>query len=162
MKYKRLKLSLIFLLTLGLTEIQAQESVNTTGADISGGGGTVSYSIGQIVYHTYSGESISVAEGVQQPYEISIISGVNEIGGISLSVSAYPNPTSDYLILEINNYELSSLTFALYDIGGRLLQNKKITDTQTRINMKYLTPATYLVRVLNDRKEVKTFKVIKR
>ena len=42
-----------------------------------------------------------------------------------------------------------------------LLQNKKITDTQTSIIMNNLVPATYFVKVIKEDKEVKTFKIIK-
>ena len=42
MRHKRLKLSAVLLLGLGLTGLQAQTSVNATGTNASGSGGTVS------------------------------------------------------------------------------------------------------------------------
>jgi len=39
MKYKKLKLSVILLLGLGLTGLQAQTSINATGGNASGSGG---------------------------------------------------------------------------------------------------------------------------
>ncbi len=95
MRHKRLKLSAVLLLGLGLTGLQAQTSVNATGTNASGSGGTVSYSVGQVVYTTNTGASGSVAQGVQQPFEISIVTGIEEAKGINLSVSAYPNPTTE-------------------------------------------------------------------
>lgn len=76
MRHKRLKLSAVLLLGLGLTGLQAQTSVNATDGDVSGSGGSVSYSVGQVVYTTHTGTSGSVAEGVQQPYEISVVTGL--------------------------------------------------------------------------------------
>ncbi|MEJ5266144.1 MAG: hypothetical protein WHT29_12590, partial [Bacteroidales bacterium] len=102
MRHKKLKLSAIILLGLGLTGLQAQESVNATGGNAFGSGGSVSYSVGQVVYTTNSGTNGSVAQGVQQPYEISVVTGLEEAKGINLSVSAYPNPTTDYLTLRID------------------------------------------------------------
>lgn len=96
MRHKRLKLSAVLLLGLGLTGLQAQTSVNATDGDVSGSGGSVSYSVGQVVYTTHTGTSGSVAEGVQQPYEISVVTGLEEAQSINLSVTAYPNPTTDY------------------------------------------------------------------
>ena len=84
MRHKRLKLSTVLLLGLGLTGVQAQTSVNATGGDASGGGGSVSYSVGQVVYTTHTGTSGSVAEGVQQPYEISVVTGLEEAQSINL------------------------------------------------------------------------------
>lgn len=161
MKHKRLKLSALLLLGLGLTGLQAQESVNATGGNASGSGGSASYSVGQVVYTTNTGTNGSVAQGVQQPYEISVVTGLEEAKGINLSVSAYPNPTTDYLTLEIKEFELSDLYVQLYDMNGKLLQSQKITDSQTIIAMGELVPATYFVKVVQNNKEVKTFKIIK-
>jgi len=171
MKYKKLKLCTLLLLGLGLTGLQAQTSVNATGGDASGGGGSVSYSIGQIVYTINTGTNGSVAEGVQQPYEISEVTGIEEAKGINLLVTAYPNPTNDYLKLRIGNdvrtsHALSQLSYQLYDINKKLLQNKKITGNQTKIVMSHLVPAIYFVRVVKTNPDlsqqvIKTFKIIK-
>jgi hypothetical protein len=161
MRHKKLKLSAVLLLGLGLTGLQAQTSVNATGGDASGSGGTVSYSVGQVVYTTNSGTNGSVAQGVQQPYEISVVTGLEEAKGINLSVTAYPNPTTDYLQLKVESEKLKDLSFQLYDMNGKLLQSEKITGNQTSIAMSSLVPATYFVKVIQGNKEVKTFKIIK-
>ena len=161
MKHKRLKLSALLLLGFGLTGLQAQTSVNATGGNASGIGGSASYSVGQLAYTTNTGTNGSVSEGVQQPFEISVVTGLEEAKGINLSVSAYPNPTTDYLTLEVKDFELSTLYFQLYDMNGKLLQSEKITGNQTSIVMSNLVPATYFVKVTQGNKEVKTFKIIK-
>lgn len=161
MRHKRLKLTAVLLLGLGLTGLQAQTSVNATGGNASGSGGSMSYSVGLIVYTTNTGTNVSVAQGVQQPYEISVVTGIEEAKDINLSVSAYPNPTTDYLTLEVKEFELSNLRFQLYDMSGKLLQSEKITGTQTSIVMSNLVPAIYFVKVVQGNKEVKTFKIIK-
>ncbi len=164
MRHKKLKLSAVLLLGLGLIVLQAQESVNITGGNASGSGGSASYSVGQIVYTTNTGTNGTVAKGVQQPYEISVVTGLEEAKGINLSVIAYPNPTTDYLTLEVDSsttLSIQSMSYQLYDIDGKLLQNEKITGTQTSIVMSNLGSATYFVKVVQGNKEVKTFKIIK-
>ena len=158
---------LLLFFTFSLATVQAQESVNAAGGDASGSGGSASYSVGQMVYTTNAGTNGSVAQGVQQAYEISVVSGIEAAKGINLMVSAYPNPTTDYLTLEVKAFELSSLNFQLYDMQGKLLQSDKITDSQTTIPMSSLVPATYFVKVvktqgLASQQEVKTFKIIKK
>ena len=163
MRHKRLKLSAVLLLGLGLTGLQAQTNVNATGGNASGNGGSVSYSVGQVVYTTHKGSNGSVAQGVLQPYEISV-AGIDEANGISLRVMAYPNPTSDYLTLEIDastSLSIQSMSYQLYDIQGKVLQNQKITGYRTSIDMNNLVPATYFVKVIEENKAVKTFKIIK-
>ena len=165
MKHKKLKIGAILLLGLGLTGLQAQESVNATGGNASGSGGSASYSVGQATCQTHTGTSGSVAEGVQQPYEISVVTGIEEAIGINLSVSAYPNPTTDYLTLEVDastTLSILSMSYQLYDMNGKLLQSEIITGNQTRIVMNNLVTATYFVKVIHEKKEVKTFKVIKK
>ncbi len=161
MKYKKLKLSAVFLLVIGLTGLQAQEAIPTTGGEASGTGGSASYSVGQVVYTTNTGTNGSVAQGVQQPFEISVVTAIEEAKGINLSVTAYPNPTTDYLTLSIDEFEISDLSYQLCDINGKLLQKEKITGNQTSIVMSNLVSASYFVKVIQGNKEVKTFKIIK-
>jgi len=161
MRHKRLKLSAVLLLGLGLTGLQAQTSVNATGTNASGSGGSASYSVGQVVYTTNAGTSGSVAQGVQQPYEISVVTAIEEAKGINLSVTTYPNPTTDFLQLTVESEKLKDLSYQLFDMNGKLLQNEKITSNQTSIVMSNLVPATYFIKVIQGNKEVKTFKIIK-
>lgn len=161
MRHKKLKLSVLLLLGLRLSGLNAQTTVAATGGNTTGNGGSASYSVGQVVYHTNTGTNGSIAEGVQQLYEISDVTGLEGAKCISLSVSAYPNPTTDYLTLSIDNFEVSNLSYQLYNINGNLLENKKLESNQTRIVMSNLVPATYFLKVTNGQKEVKTFKIIK-
>lgn len=162
MRHKKLKLSAVLLLGLGLTGLQAQTSVNATGGNASGSGGSASYSVGQVVFTTNTGTSGSVVQGIQQPYEISVVTGIEQAKGINLELSVYPNPTTDYLTLEVKDFEISNLSFQVYDMQGKLLQNEKITVNQTSIGMRNLLPANYFVKVIKDNKEVKTFEIIKK
>jgi hypothetical protein len=81
---------------------QAQESVNASGGDATGTSGTVAYSVGQVVYTSNTGSTGSVAQGVQQSYEIFMV-GIKETE-LNISLSVFPNPTSDNLTLQISNY----------------------------------------------------------
>lgn len=161
MKHKRLKLSTLLLLGLSLTGLQAQEVIPATGGNASGSGGSVSYSVGQVSTQTQTGTNGSVAQGVQQPYEIFVVTAIEQAKGINLSVTAYPNPVTDYLTLSIDKSDISNLSYQLYDMNGKLLQSEKITGNQTRIVMSKLVPASYFVKVNQRNKEVKMFKIIK-
>ena len=159
MNYKKLKISAVFLL-LGLGGLYAQEAVTATGGEASGSGGTVSYSVGQVVYSTTAGTNGSVAPGVQQPYEIAIITGI-EVTEINLELSAYPNPTTDFLNIKIGNYDHEKLWYQLYDMQGKLLENRKIVKSGATIKMESLPASTYFLKVTGKQKSVKTFKIIK-
>ena len=100
---------------------QAQESTNATGGDASGSGGTVAYSVGQVVYTTNTDASGTVNQGVQQPYEIFTV-GIKETE-LNISLSVFPNPTADNLTLQISDYNNEKLSYQLFDMQGKLLNN---------------------------------------
>jgi hypothetical protein len=139
---------------------QAQESVNATGGDATGSGGTAAYSIGQVVYTANTGSTGSVAQGVQHAYEIFPV-GIKETT-LNITLSVFPNPTSDNLILQLNDYNNEKLSYQLYDMQGKLLSNGQVTALQTRINTASLPSATYFINVVNqENKKVQSFKIIK-
>lgn len=159
MRYKHLKISVLLAMLLVSFGLRAQVSMNATGGNATGDGGFVSYSIGQMAFSANSGTNGSVTEGVQQPYEISVLSAAEQAENISLS--AYPNPSTDYLYLTASE-EISGLSYQLFDMNGRLLQSEKIVGNQTNIYMQDLVSATYFVKVNQGNKTVKTFKIIKK
>ena len=157
MKHKKTITSIAFLL-LGLGGLHAQETVTTTGGEATGTGGTASYSVGQVVYTTATGTNGSVAQGVQQPYEISVTIGIKETS-INLELSVYPNPTTDYLTLKVDDFE--TLNFQLIDLQGKVIANKKVTNATTIIKMEELAKALYFLNVTKNNQLIKTFKIIK-
>jgi len=159
---KKRTIILTVMLFATVTNIKAQEVVPTTGGEASGSGGSASYTVGQVVYTTRTGtNNNSIAQGVQQPYEISAVTGIVEAKGINLSVSAYPNPATDYLTVKVENYETANLQYQVFDINGKLLQSVEATGLETKIETNNLVPANYFVKVLDNKKEIKVFKIIK-
>lgn len=159
MKNKTKQLGALLLLGFGFNTTYAQQATTASGGDASGSGGSVAYSVGQIVYTTSTGTTGSVAQGVQQPYEISIPLGLAETS-IKLNLSAYPNPATSYLMLEIDDYD-KALSYQLYDIAGKLLESNTVVANSTTIKMERYATAAYFLKVTQNNKEVKTFKIIK-
>ena len=159
-----LLLFVILAFTFSIPTSLAQETIPASGGDAKGSGGSVSYSVGQLFYRIYPGTNGSVAEGVQQPWEISVVTGIAEAEGIILTVSAFPNPATDYLILRVENYDFENLEYLLYDVSGRLLKEGKVTSSETTIYMVSLVPAVYFLKVFRTEpsyQEVKTFRIMK-
>jgi len=175
---------LLFTFTLIPSIIQAQETIPATGGNASGSGGSVSYTIGQVLCTINTGTNGSVAQGVQQPFEISVVTAIEEAKGISLNYnySVYPNPAFDYLILkiegdvkpqcivslyDINGKVQTQCIASLYDMNGKLITTQKITGNETTIVVSNLAPAAYFLKVIQtqgtaSQKEIKTFKIIKK
>ena len=155
-----LKILLLFW-GINMCQLHAQETIPAAGGVASGSGGTVSYTVGQIAYSSNTTITGTVIEGVQQPYEILVITGIEEAEGIRLEISIYPNPTADRLILKIDNYRLENLAYQLYDNKGNLLFSSKIVENETFIHTGFLIPEIYYMKIIDNTKELKTFKIIK-
>lgn len=187
MQYFKIILSSICLLGIGMSGLDAQETILPTGGDMLGSGGTVCYSIGQIVYNTYTGADLSVtdvvllsefgkissvAEGVQQSNEISVVKEIKKIESEELEVLSYPNPSIDFVYLKVEmykkgnlkteNYEKDNLSYQLFDLAGRLLDSKKIIGNETKIVLSSFVPGYYYLKVTQNDKIAKTIKIYKK
>ena len=150
-------ISLVLTITLN-----AQVSVNSSGGETSGTGGSVYYSIGQVMYNTFSSTDHSVAEGIQQPYEISIITGV-QYSDINLLITAFPNPVKHHLTLKIKDESwITTRTIVLlYDANGNNINQILVNANETSIDFTKNKPAVYFLKIVQNGKEVKIFKIVK-
>jgi hypothetical protein len=160
MRYKKTIASVAFLI-LGLGGLQAQEISVAAGGDASSSGGAVTYSVGQVVYTTNTGTNGSIVQGVQQAYEITVLS-VDETE-LNILLSVFPNPTADMLTLQISDYKNEKLSYQLFDMQGKLLNNGQVNAQQTEINTSLLPAAIYFIHVFSQENEkVQSFKIIKK
>jgi hypothetical protein len=139
---------------------QAQDSVNSIGGVDAGTGGTVSFSVGQMVYTTDSKGSGAVVQGIQRPYRITTtdIKKVND----DISFKAYPNPSSDDLFLEMNAYRNDKLNYQLFDMQGKLIMTNPIEIPKTQINMRTLAVGAYFIHIYNTNNQaIQTIQIIK-
>lgn len=161
MSQKKAKLTMSLLLGMSLSVVQAQQAPTATGGSASGSGGSVNYSVGQIAYTTYFSTAGSVAQGVQQPYELSVVTSMKEGNSIHLNLSVYPNPTSDFLTLKVDDAHMEGLSYQLCDATGKLLEDKKMISAEATISMLNLPDAAYFLKVSSNTTEIKLFKIIK-
>jgi hypothetical protein len=146
--------------TLFSCKVFAQNATVSGGGQISGTGGSVSYSIGQVVYSSLSGTTGSIIQGVQQPFEISIITTVTDIV-IDLKAQVYPNPAANQLLLNIATDQYKNIRFVLTDVLGRALKSEHVMTQTSYIDLSKLNSGTYLLRILSKNKHLKTFQIIK-
>ena len=153
-------ITFIFCATLSAA---AQSGLVSSGGDIQGSNGSVSYTVGQVAVQSIEASAASLTEGVQQPYEIQTV-GVDNYPAITLNAAVYPNPTADRIVLEINNVETfheTSLQAMLFNANGQHIQTVNVVGLQTTINMSALAAGTYYLRVTADQQTLKIFKVVK-
>jgi hypothetical protein len=141
--------------------IQAQETIPTSGGEATGSGGTVSYSVGQLLSNMNIGSNGTVTQGVQQTIEFTVLSNP-ELIALTLSAVTYPNPTTDYIVLSLTDATLTDLSYTMFDLQGRLVTKAKVELKGTQIAMKNLAIGVYILKVNRHNQELKTFKIIKK
>ena len=137
----------------------AQQGIVSGGADNSSSTGSVSYSIGQIDYGNPTSSQGTSFEGLQVPYEIYVVVGIDE-PAVDLSIKVYPNPTDSRLFLSVSDF--SECRYQLYSINGALLSESELTDATTEIDLEEYAATSFILRVHRVQEEIKSFKIIKR
>lgn len=144
----------------------AQHAAVSSGGNAAGSGGSVNFTAGQLFCATFPGPDGSVVQGVQQPFEISVLTELADNPGGSLRCNLFPNPASDYLTLQVDN-PADNLKACLYDIPGNLLAERDITASETRIEIASYPAAAYVLKVLRRgeagtrEQMLKSFRIIK-
>ncbi len=172
---KTTKPFLLAIACMGFTVVQAQNTVCASGGNASSATGNISYSVGQIAYTTNTSSTGSVAQGVQQPYEISVLTGTDESAGISLLYTVYPNPVANMLTFKVEGTVYPDCLISLFDINGKLLRETNLISAETKIDMSPFVTGAYLLAIrktgqstnappatgMNSALNIKTFKIIK-
>jgi hypothetical protein len=161
MKYKSRLIITIALFIINYTTVPAQGTVAASGGNFSGSKGSVSYTIGQVAFTTASSTNNSVTQGIQQSYDISVVTAIENTSDITMNWIVYPNPTRNSIKLSIGSGDFDKVHYRLFDINGRKILDNKIENEESEILMNNLVPSIYLLKVIRNEKEVKTFKIIK-
>ena len=93
-----------FLLIFSPFLVQAQESAHSAGGDGSSSIGSVAFSIGQVVYNSYTTVSGTESQGVQQRYDLGVVSNLEAVVDNQTIEISWEKPTEN--VLEIVGYTL--------------------------------------------------------
>lgn len=85
-----------------------------------------------------------VVNSVKSDYKVEIA------GELSNLFNVYPNPTSNYFIMELNSVKSQKTDFALFDVTGRLVRKMQITGQKTLRFGDDLLPGMYILQLVND------------
>jgi len=144
-------------------QLQAQQAALSSGGNGSGTGGSFAYSVGQTVYTAQSNSATSLSKGVQQGFEIFLITGIEDEDRFGLAATVFPNPTSNFLTVEIKNYRPDTpMEIFLFDAKGQQVIRQQVVDVQTQLQMEHLSSALYVLKLIQGNKLVKVVKVIKK
>ena len=128
-----------------LSMAQAQSAVVPGGGLLSGSGGTVSFTIGQIAIPTISGSNGSISPGVQQPLLSEMVTALTPPNLASFDISIYPNPSYDVVHVKLGQED--SVPFQLMDLRGKTIYQGTLGLQEQRLNLQQLPPASYFLKV---------------
>ena len=152
---KRISFMVVFLFVTGFVfaqenitpseEYKNQSVISPASASFEFSDGSISWTLGDTVINLKIGDS-----DVISPEDLDF------------NIRAYPNPTSDKVNITHNSKTKENFMVTIYDFNGRTLIKKQLIKQENVINMLYLPPALYEVKVMNSKNQlVRSFKIIK-
>jgi len=122
---------------------------------------SLSWTLGEPIISTLSGEYI-LTQGFHQ--DLFIITSVDETTIPDFDIQIFPNPTPDYLNIEINHSgsTKNKIIIQLLDMKGGLIKELKKANNfnSTQINLQAFERANYFLRIIINN-QTKTFKIMK-
>ena len=155
MDKKKLLILLLSFLSIILFA-QPQQVISSAGNMFEHSSGSISFTMGECITITCCSETNILTQGFQQSRLVIIDIGPPREQQIE--ISAFPNPANSYVILKTENYQ--GLTYTLYDLTGRIIEQNGLYRTETTIDFSSLVPSTYLLKV-NNQEELRIFKITK-
>ena len=140
--------------------LAAQLNVVATGGDAQANSGAISYSVGQIDYTSVTMQSGSVAQGLQHPFQATIVTDVKLFDGLSFA-RIYPNPFSTSFSMNIESEIVNGLNYQVLDVFGRILKSEAILTNSTIIDLPQYADGIYLLTIYQNGRRLKTFQVLK-
>jgi len=138
--------------------ISAQEVVSSGGESQSAAGLQLSWTLGEPVIETFSSGSIILTQGLHQSKLTATALTDLLFPGIELKV--FPNPTQDFVTIHLNE-RLENTHYILFDLAGKILDTKKITNSETRLDMIEYPSGIYILKLYSNQKAIQDFRVIK-
>ena len=117
----------------------------------------LNWTIGEPITNTATNPNNILTQGFNQ--SVLLITAIDEKQNSKITIS--PNPTADFVTINIDENDLQNAQYLLHDINGKLILQNKIIDKQTKLSFIDLANATYFVEVSTNNQKTKTFKIIK-
>jgi hypothetical protein len=152
---------LIIMILFSVLKTNAQSGTNAAGIEATGSSGNVSASFGQVFTNTISTGTFYSVEGVQQPYEISVITSEEELPDAAENISVYPNPFPDFITLKVEPDGVNQFKYTLNDLQGKRLLKGDDVSGETLLEAGALPTGTYILTVFRNNQLVKSFKIVK-
>ncbi len=162
MKKIILSLICISLFGYGFSQSKTLEVNPAAGDEFTAGGVTLSWTIGEGIIETFSNNEMVLTQGFQQPtLKVTLIDEAEEF---DFQFNVYPNPTTDFIIIDVLSENEMACTAELFDMSGKLLFRKSLKGKELRenIDISNYSSNLYILKILDNSGEfLKTYKIQK-
>tara|TARA_B110000003_G_C16532195_1_gene489344 strand:+ start:163 stop:627 length:465 start_codon:yes stop_codon:yes gene_type:complete len=138
---KKILLILLFFPMIGFGQILSPSVIGSAGASFNNSTFSTDLTVGEVTIETFNNITI-LTQGFHQ-----VIEDINiDIVNLNLNIKVYPNPTSNFLIIELEQNVNADLF--VYDINGKLVIKDKLNkEQQKQLDFSFLNQGNYLLHI---------------
>lgn len=122
---------------------------------------TYPYVVGPTFYGVYDDRKVSVISEATTEYVSVAPTSVSELNNDQIKVNIFPNPSTDFIAIQLLGLNSENLDIELLDITGKIVNKTTLNQgaTNTYLDTKTLYSGNYLVRIIGS-KGVTTKKIM--
>ena len=158
---KKVSLLTILLAIASFTFAQSitPEVVSNGGDYFANSSCSIAWTIGEPMVETAVGTNNTLTQGFHQGL-YTLVNIEKQI--VNTKINVYPNPTSDFINIDITGANSSGYQIQLFDNLGKLLVNKSYENCK-HISLQEYAKSTYYLRVLNTTDDkFDSYKILKK
>ncbi len=138
---------------------QTQQVIATSGGSGQAGETVMDWTLGEPVITTLTGGDDILTQGFHQP--VLTVTAIKVSDNLPYTIDVYPNPTHDLLLIRLKDSDIQGFLYLLYDMNGKVLELKLFESDITAVNMDQYPAGLYLLKVMQQDTELKTFEIVK-
>lgn len=160
MKNKLKLLLLFYLFGMGFyLQTNAQNVISTAGENFKNDKANIQWTLGENTVETVLKNDIALTQGYNQPtIEVkALLTNDN----IDFNCNVYPNPTNDYLVIDLKNKDVANTSYELLDPDGKRILQNELSQTLNYLSLKNIPAGYYLLKIHDQNQKSQIFKIIK-
>ena len=105
------------------------------------------YAVGPTFYGVYQDRKVNLVDENTTVYYATLSTVESDLENKNIKI--FPNPTSDFIAIQIGGLNLQDLNIEMYDMQGKLIQEKTLKSGQTigYFDIQTLYSGTYLIKI---------------
>ncbi len=115
------------------------------------------YAVGPTFYgNKVAAKVTSISETVTTYTPPADASSIEDKKSLEINLNIFPNPSNDFIAVQIGNLNKGTVEISIYDNTGRFIQKSYIYQGSTvaYLDTKAMFPGEYLIKIISDQQEI--------